>query len=295
MFGLTLLGCSHLVYNAFERLPFPAKAASQIFKEKHMKFAEMLLAAVAFFAAAGCPALASQQYDQQGTQQTEQPPDQSVDSQAGGAVNDQAPPPVRPARNPHNHSQNRVIERPPIPEGPRLLIGLEDTLDTKHDKAGRRFIATTLEPVTTAEGDVIPQGVRIRGHIDKVHAAGDTGRARMWLTFDDIQTPRGWRPFVAQLIDAPGVHSIHVLYDREGEIQAASVNKDQAVKAAMAGAFAGAATGMSTGKEKEAAMAAATAAAQAFMIAYGLGQEFTLEKGTKLEIVLERPLHAGRT
>jgi len=37
------------------------------------------------------------------------------------------------------------------------------------------------------------------------------------------------------------------------------------------------------------------AAAQAFMIAYGLGQEFTLEKGTKLEIVLERPLHAGRT
>jgi hypothetical protein len=284
------------VYNAFERLPFPAKAASQITQEKHMKFAKMLLAAVGIFAAAGYPAVASsQQYNQQGTQQTEQQPDQSVDSQAGGAVNDQPPPPVRPARNPHNHSQNRVIERPPIPEGPRLLIGLEDTLDTKHDKAGRRFIATTLEPVTTAEGDVIPQGVRIRGHIDKVHAAGDTGRARMWLTFDDIQTPRGWRPFVAQLIDAPGVHSIHVLYDREGEIQAASVNKDQAMKAAMAGAFAGAATGMSTGKEKEAAMAAATAAAQAFMVAYGLGQEFTLEKGTKLEIVLERPLHAGRT
>ena len=253
-----------------------------------MKFAKMLLAAVGIFAAAGYPALASsQQYDQQGTQQTEQQPDQSVDSQAGGAV--------RPARKPHDHSQNRVIERPPIPEGPRLLIGLEDTLDTKHDKAGRRFIATTLEPVTTAEGDVIPQGVRVRGHIDKVHAAGDTGRARMWLTFDDIQTPRGWRPFVAQLIDAPGVHSIRVLYDREGEIQAASVNKDQAMKAAMVGAFAGAATGMSTGKEKEAAMAAATAAAQAFMIAYGLGQEFTLEKGTKLEIVLERPLHAGRT
>ena len=164
-----------------------------------MKFAKMLLAAVGIFAAAGYPALASsQQYDQQGTQQTEQQPDQSVDSQAGRAANDQSPPAVRPARKPRNHSQNRVIERPPIPEGPRLLIGLEDTLDTKHDKAGRRFIATTLEPVTTAEGDVIPQGVRVRGHIDKVHAAGDTGRAGMWLTFDDIQTPRGWRPFVAQ-------------------------------------------------------------------------------------------------
>lgn len=261
-----------------------------------MKFAKMLLAAVGIFAAAGYPALASQQYDQQGIQQTQQQPDQSVDSQAGGAVNDQPPPVARPARKPHNHSQNRVVERPPIPEGPRLLIGLEDTLDTKHDKAGRRFIATTLEPVTTAEGEVIPQGVHIRGHIDRVHAAGDTGRARMWLSFDDIQTPRGWRPFVAELIDAPGVHSIHVFYDREGEIQAASVNRDEAMKAAMVGAFAGAAaTGMASGKEKETAMAAATAAAQAFMVAYGLGQEFTLEKGTKLEIVLERPLHAGRT
>jgi hypothetical protein len=258
-----------------------------------MKLAKMLLAAVAFFAAAGYPAFAgSQQSDQQGTQQTEQQPEPSMDSQSSRTGNDQ---PVRPARNSHNHSQNRVVERPPIPEGPRLLIGLEDSLNSKHDKAGRQFIATTLEPVTTAEGEVIPQGVHIRGHIDRVHAAGDTGRARMWLTFDDIQTRHGWRPFVAQLIDAPGVHSIHVLYDREGEIQAASVNRDEAMKAAMAGAFAGAATGMASGKEKEAAMAAATAAAQAFMVAYGLGQEFTLEKGTKLELVLERPLRAGRT
>lgn len=257
-----------------------------------MKFAKMLLAAVAFFAAAGYPAYAVSQQNDQRDQQTDQ---QSVDPQSDNATNGQAPTPVRPARKPHNHSQNQVAERPPIPEGPRLLIGLEDTLSTKHDKAGRQFLATTLEPVTTAEGEVIPQGVQIRGHIDKVHAAGDTGRARMWLTFDDIRTPRGWRPFVAQLIDAPGVHSIHVLYDREGEIQAASVNRDEAMKAAMAGAFAGAATGMATGKEKDAAMAAATAAATAFMVAYGLGQEFTLEKGTKLEIVLERPLHAGRT
>jgi len=266
-----------------------------------MKFAKMLLAAVAFFAAAGYPAFASsqqhdQQDDQQGTQQSEQQSDQSVDSQSGRADNDQAPPPARPARKTHNHSQNRAVERPPIPEGPRVLIGLEDTLNSKHDKAGRQFIATTLEPITTAEGEVIPQGVHIRGHIDRVHAAGDTGRARMWLTFDDIQTRHGWRPFVAQLIDAPGVHSIHVLYDREGEIQAASVNRDEAMKAAMVGAMAGAAaTGMASGKEKETAMAAATAAAQAFMVAYGLGQEFTLEKGTKLELVLERPLRAGRT
>ena len=138
-----------------------------------MKFAKMLLAAVAFFAAAGYPAFASsqqpdQQNDQQGTQQSEQQSDRSADSQSGPADNVQAPPPENPARRSHNHSQNRVVERPPIPEGPRLLIGLEDTLSSKHDKAGRQFVATTLEPVTTAEGEVIPQGVHIRGHIDRV-------------------------------------------------------------------------------------------------------------------------------
>jgi hypothetical protein len=254
-----------------------------------MKFAKMLLAAAVFFAAARYPAFAS-------SQQNEQQSGQSADSQSDGDTNSRPPSPVKPERSSHSRSQNSVNERPPIPEGPRLLIGLEDPLSTKHDKAGKQFIATTLEPVKTVEGDVIPQGVRIRGHIDKVQAAGDTGRARMWLTFDDIETPRGWRPFVAQLIDAPGVHSIHVLYEREGEIQAASVNRDQAMKAAMAGALAGAATGMASGgKEKDTAMAAATAAATAFMVAYGLGQEFTLEKGTKLELVLERPLHTGRT
>lgn len=176
-----------------------------------------------------------------------------------------------------------------------MLIGLQDALSTKEDKAGKRFIATTLEPVTTAEGIVIPAGLQIRGHIDRVQSAGKAGRARMWLTFDDIGTPRGWRPLVAQLIDAPGVHSVHVVYDHEGEIQAASTKRDQAMQAAAAAAMVSAATGVAAGKEKEAAMRAAIAAATAYMIASGLGQEITLEKGMKLELVLVHPLHLGRT
>ena len=264
-----------------------------------MKFAKMLLAAVAFFAAAGYPAFASsQQYDQQGTSK-HQPSSSLISPSIRSLAERTMIKHLRPQGPRESLTTIRKIEWSRGRRFPKARVCSSDwkiRLNTKHDKAGRQFIATTLEPVTTAEGEVIPQGVHIRGHIDKVHAAGDTGRARMWLTFDDIQTRHGWRPFVAQLIDAPGVHSIHVLYDREGEIQAASVNRDEAMKAAMVGALAGAAaTGMSSGKEKETAMAAATAAAQAFMVAYGLGQEFTLEKGTKLELVLERPLRAGRT
>lgn len=250
-----------------------------------MKFAKMLLAAAVFFAAAGFPAFARGQQAEQQTQQQSTPTDTSA----------QAPDqPASPSDQPSEASES-ADARPPVPQGTRLLIGLQESLSTKEDKAGRHFVATTLEPITTAEGIVIPSGLQIRGHIDRVQSAGKTGRARMWLTFDEISTPRGWRPLVAQLIDAPGVHSIHVAYDHEGEIQAASVKREQAMQAAAAGALVGAATGVSNGKDKEAAMNAALTAANAFMAAYGLGQEFTLEKGMKLELVIARPLHLGRT
>jgi hypothetical protein len=258
-----------------------------------MKFAKMLLAAAVFFAAAGFPAFARfQQTGQQAEQQSSQPsasPDPSAENSA------QPPDQPAPPQDQPPDGNESADARPPVPQGTRLLIGLQESLSTKEDKAGRHFVATTLEPITTAEGVVIPSGLQIRGHIDKVQSAGKTGRARMWLTFDEISTPRGWRPLVAQLIDAPGVHSIHVAYDHEGEIQAASVKREQAMQAAAAGALVGAASGMSNGKDKEAAMNAAIAAANAFMVAYGLGQEFTLEKGMKLELVIARPLHLGRT
>jgi hypothetical protein len=206
-----------------------------------MNFTKMLLAAAVFLAAAGFPAFA--RYEQSGQQQAEQSDRQSEQPVA-------APGAPSAPEDPVQSAEAQAQARPPIPRGTRLLIGLEDTLSTKDDKAGRHFIATTLEPITTAEGVVVPSGLPIRGHIDKVQSAGKTGRAKMWLTFDDIGTPRGWRPLVAQLIDAPGVHSIHVAYDHEGEIQAASVKRDQAIEAAAAGALVGAATGISNGKDK---------------------------------------------
>jgi hypothetical protein len=260
-----------------------------------MKFENMLLAAAVFIAAAGSPAFArnlriNQDSQPQSQQQGGQQSDAQSEPAPDGSTQNSAP------QGPPAESPDHAETRPPVPQGTRLLVGLQNTLGSKEDKRGKKFVVTTLEPVTTAEGSVIPAGVQIRGHIDKVQSAGTMGRARMWLTFDEIGTPRGWRPLVAQLIDAPGVHSIHVLYDHEGEIQAASSKRQQAMEAAAAGALVGAATGgVTSGKEKEAAMAAAMAAATAYMAASGLGQELTLEKGMKLELVIERPLHLGRT
>jgi hypothetical protein len=65
--------------------------------------------------------------------------------------------------------------------------------------------------------------------------------------------------------------------------------------AAAAGALAGAATGVASHDGKDAAIGAAVGAATAFMVASGLGQEFTLVKDTKIEVILERSLFFGRS
>lgn len=180
-----------------------------------------------------------------------------------------------------------------ISAGTRLLVRLDDKLSTKENKAKQTFTVRTLEPLIAPDGTVLHTGTEVRGHIDKITAAGKTGRARMWLTFDDIRTPSGWRPVVAELIDLPGIHSIRVAYDHENEIETTSTKREREVQAAAAGAVVGAAAGITAGDKREAAMGAAAGAAMAFMAASGLGQEITLEKDTKLELILGRALYLG--
>jgi len=182
-----------------------------------------------------------------------------------------------------------------VQQGTRFLITLDTDLGTKESKHGDAFTGHTLEPLVAADGTGLAPGAEVRGHVDKVEAAGKTGRARMWLAFDEIKTPDGWMPIVAMVDDVPGRASVRVNYNREGEIEASSTKRDAAMQAAAAGALVGAAPGMMDKNEKEAAMGAAAAAAAAYMVAAGLGQEVTLEKSTKLEIMLERPLNFPRT
>lgn len=181
-----------------------------------------------------------------------------------------------------------------VSPGTRFLIRLDNELGSKDSKAGRPFTAHTIEPLRSADGTTLPVGAEVRGHIDKVEAAGKTGRARMWLTFDDIRTPDGWMPLIAMVDDLPGIHSIRVDYDREGEIEVTSSKRQQAAEAAAAGALVGAAAGVASHDEKDAAMGAAMAAAAAYMVTSGIGQELTLQKDTKIEIILERSLYFGR-
>lgn len=185
-------------------------------------------------------------------------------------------------------------QSPQVPAGTRFLVGLIDELNTKTAKPHQQFTVKTLESLDTPDGHAIPAGTVIRGHVSRVEPGSATGRARIWLSFDEIETRGGWKPLVADVTEVPGEHSVKSGEIKEGEIQARTSASDRDLQAAAAGAALGAAAGAAAKNGKAAAIGAATGALTAFLVSSGLGQELELAKGTKLELELERPLYLAR-
>ncbi len=199
-----------------------------------------------------------------------------------------------PAQDRQGTSQAPATVTSTVPNGTRFLIRLEDELSTRKHKVNKKFKAKTLEPLQTADGTLLPPGAQIRGHISRLEPAGLTGRARMWLTFDEIKTPAGKMPLVADVVNVPGDHSVRPGESKEGEIEARTSKGRREIEAAAAGAAIGAVAGAAAKGGKGAGLGAAIGAATGFLISSGMGQELDLPKGTKLELELSRPLYLAR-
>lgn len=175
--------------------------------------------------------------------------------------------------------------------GTRFLVSLEDDLDTKGTQERAKFKVKTLEPLEAGSGIYLPSGAEIEGHVSHVESAGTTGRARIWLTFDEIHTKFGRLPIVAEVVSVPGEHSVKNKPGQEGLIEGRSSSQEDAAQAAAAGAALGAVKGVKDKDKKEAAEGAALGAITAYLVESGRGHELDLQKGVKLELELERALY----
>ena len=178
-----------------------------------------------------------------------------------------------------------------VPNGTHFLVRLDDELSTVKSRVNKKFDARTLEPLETSNGLILPSGAKIRGHISRIEPGGVTGRARLWLTFDDVDTHHGRLPIVAEVSSVPGDFSVRPGESKEGEIEARTSTGTRDLEAAATGAALGAAAGASRGSGKAAAVGAAAGGVAGFMASSGIGQELDLQKGTKLDLVLDRPLY----
>ena len=192
----------------------------------------------------------------------------------------QSPPPAQPQAT--------------LPNGTRFLIRLNDELSTADHQAGKKFKAKTIDPLVTADGVVLEAGTEVRGHISRIEPARVTGRARMWLTFDEIHSKAGKLYLVADVVDVPGEHFLLADERHEGEIATRTSKGRREMEAAATGAVIGAAAGAAAHGGKGAAIGAAAGGAAAFLMTSGIGQELVLQKGTKLELELERPLYIAK-
>jgi hypothetical protein len=183
------------------------------------------------------------------------------------------------------------LEAYAVVPGTKFLVRLENELGTKQTQENRKFKVKTLEPLEAGSGIYLPSGAVIQGHVSRVEPAGIAGRAKIWLTFDDIHTKFGTLPIVAEVATVPGDHSVKSGTTQEGLIEGRSSTQHDAAQAAAAGAAMGAVRGVKDKNKKEAAEGAAEGAIAAYLMESGRGHEIDLPKGAKLELQLERALY----
>ena len=228
---------------------------------------------------------------------------QSTDN---GSQNDQSP--VLKTR-PHDENTNPAPQLPPgaaanpspyagqqpyaaapnaIPEGTRFIIKLKDTLDTRNMQQGKHFKAELREDLVTPGGLIIPKGRTVKAHIGTFER-GYTG-AKMQLALDEMETRKGWVPLIATITGVPGDPSIKSSND-EGELYRKGPDKKKVITNAAIGAAVGAVSGSAVAGGKGAAIGAAAGAGlgggSGFLMK---GSDMRLDKGTQLEVRLDRDL-----
>lgn len=75
-----------------------------------------------------------------------------------------------------------------IPKGTTLHVRIDETVDTKRNRAGDQFRASLAEPITVDGRTVVPRGTPFLGHVIESQASGRLeGRAELALTLDSFQ------------------------------------------------------------------------------------------------------------
>lgn len=249
-----------------------------------------------FVAVAGCGAAMAQ------GQQTEDNRPPVISRDTVGAPQSTAPDadarsaaPVTGPTQPADGSRHGLpLETFAVVPGTRVLVRLENDLSTGECKNDFKFKVKTMEPLEAGSGFYLPAGAEIRAHVSRVEPANITGRAKLWLVFDEIKTRFGVLPIVADVVDVPGDHSVKTGPGAEGAIEGKKSTQQAAGQAAAEGAAMGAVKGVKDKNAKEAVTKAAESALAAYLLESGRGHEIVLPKGSKLELELERALYLVR-
>ncbi len=184
-----------------------------------------------------------------------------------------------------------------VAAGTRIPLALINSVSTKHSTAGDRVYLQTVYPVMAQNRIVIPAGSYVEGTVTDVRRPRRyKGKCELYVRFDSLTLPNGvTRDFRARLsgLDA----TVDAKLDRsEGKVQGeTNKGKDAGTVAETAGAGAGVGTiaGAASGHPLTGLGMGAAGGAAAGIIGLLLshGPDAVLERGTTVEMVLDRPLN----
>jgi len=183
-----------------------------------------------------------------------------------------------------------------VEPGTRIPLQLINRVSTKNAAPGDQVYLQTAFPVVVDGRVVIPPGSYVKGTITQAKRPGRvSGRGELYLRFDTLTLPNGvTRDFLGRVGAVDGGSS-ETLDKKEGKVMSdTSKGKDAATiggttaAGASVGAIAGSAA--SHGAMGVGIGAAAGATAGLIAVLFTRGPEAILERGSTVDMVLDRPI-----
>jgi len=193
-------------------------------------------------------------------------------------------------QGPANLQLTELAKIPPanvIPKGTVILIQLTAKLSTKTLKEGDGVYGITAHPISVNNEIVVPVGSWVSGKITQVQRPGKVkGKAGLALSFQTlILTSGSTIPLYASLKG-----SSEATTSGEGKLEGESSVGDDAVTVAKTVAVPAVIGGVVSGQHGARVGVGAGAAVGLATVLMTRGKDIVLDRGTTLEIVLDRPL-----
>lgn len=187
-----------------------------------------------------------------------------------------------------------------VDAGTHVLLSMVNSVSTKQAVAGDRIYLQTAFPILSGGRIVIPQGSWVTGTITEVKRPGRVkGRGELQVRFDSLVLPNGVsRDFRADLGALDGRND-GTLKREESKVNGAGDKKGdvgQVVTTTAEGAAIGTAVGAASGHLGGGSVIGLGAGAAAGLIGVltTRGPDATLDRGSTVEMVLDRPLSFSR-
>ncbi|MBI4457323.1 MAG: hypothetical protein HY644_15700 [Acidobacteria bacterium] len=175
-----------------------------------------------------------------------------------------------------------------VPKGTHFKVGLSQEISTKTAKRGEPFQAALVDNCVLEDRIIIPKGSILHGAIVRASRAGRLrGRAELAFYFHQVELPSG----DTFEISASPVATEGTAVSISDEGVAAGKKSGKRTAVIVAGATAtGASVGAAVGRKKGAAVGASIGIIAGIIGSAATGsRDQVLEKGTVLELVLDRP------